>query len=142
VWRIGAPTKEKEAITMTDRNRSRRSGSGRSSYGKTSLIDDVTASTQGYSRRQVAEILDSALETIKRKVQSGQSVTLTGFGTFRRTERAARMGTNIRTREKIRIPAQSSVRFTPGSELKAAVSGRSTSRTSASRQRERGSSSR
>jgi DNA-binding protein HU-beta len=93
-------------------------------YGKTNLIDDVTAKTSGYTRRQVSEIVDAALAMITAKVQAGQNVTLTGFGTFRRSERAARTGTNIRTREKIQIPAQSSVRFTPGSELKAAVQGK------------------
>jgi DNA-binding protein HU-beta len=124
---------------MTDRNRNR----GRSTYGKTSLVDDVTAKTQGYSRRQVAEIVDTMMDMIKSKVASGQNVTLTGFGTFRRSERAARKGTNIRTRQPISIPAQKSVRFTPGSEFKAAVSGRSSSRRSsaATQQRERGQSS-
>src|SRR5262245_55252802 len=113
----------------------------RSTYGKTNLIDDVTAGTQGYSRRQVAEIVEIALKTITDKVRAGQNVTLTGFGTFRRTERAARRGTNIRTRQPIQIPAQSSVRFTPGSELKAAVGGRSAARRSSpsGQQRERGS---
>jgi len=104
---------------MTDRNRS--SSSGRSSYGKTSLIDDITANTQGYSRRQVAEIVDTALDMIKQKVSQGQNVTLTGFGTFRRTERGARTGRHVRTGEPIAIPARTGVRFTPGSELKAAV---------------------
>jgi DNA-binding protein HU-beta len=136
VWRIGAPIREKESLRMTDRNRS---SSGRSSYGKTSLIDDITTNTQGYSRRQVAEIVDTALDMIKQKVSQGQNVTLTGFGTFRRSERAARTGTNIRTRERIQIPAQKSVRFTAGSEFKSAVGGRSASR-SGTRQRERGSS--
>ena len=85
-----------------------------------------------YSREEVKAITD--------KVKAGQNVTLTGFGTFRRTERAARRGTNIRTRQPINIPAQSSVRFTPGSELKAAVGGRTSSRRSSqsSQQRERG----
>ena len=131
---------------MTDKKQNR----GRSTYGKTNLIDDITALTKGYSRRQVAEIVDSLLETIKSKITSGQNVTLTGFGTFRRSERAARRGTNIRTRQPIDIPAQSSVRFTPGSELKAAVSGRGSSRKRATQgsqakpsaqQRERGGSS-
>jgi DNA-binding protein HU-beta len=115
----------------------------RSTYGKTSLVDDVTAHTQGYSRRQVAEIVDATLQAITDKVRAGQNVTLTGFGTFRRTERAARRGTNIRTRQPINIPAQSSVRFTPGSELKAAVGGRTATRRSSQgmQQRARGGSS-
>ena len=106
-------------------------------------MNDVTASTQGYSRRQVAEIVDATLKAITDKVRSGQNVTVTGFGTFRRTERAARRGTNIRTRQPINIPAQSTVRFTPGSELKAAVSGRAAPRRSEQgvQQRERGQSS-
>lgn len=132
VRRIGARTSEKEAFFMTDRNRTSNRTSGRSGYGKTSLIDDVTAHTQGYSRRQVAEIVEATLNTIQKKVASGQSVTLTGFGTFRRSQRAARMGTNIRTREKIRIPAQTSVRFTPGSEFKTVVGGRTTARSRSS----------
>ena len=114
-----------------------------STYGKTNLIDDVTASTQGYSRRQVAEIVDAALKVITDKVRTGQNVTVTGFGTFRRTEHAARRGTNIRTRQPINIPAHSTVRFTPGSELKAAVGGRTATRRSGQgvQQRERGQSS-
>ena len=118
---------------MTDRQRS---ASGRSAYGKTSLIDDITTNTQGYSRRQVAEIVDAMLDAIKQQVTKGQNVTLTGFGTFRRSERAARTGTNIRTGERIQIPAQMSVRFTPGSEFKTSVSGRSNTR--GPKQRERG----
>ena len=93
------------------------------SYGKTSLVDDITASTQGYSRKAVTEILDAALDTIRDKVAAGQNVTLTGFGTFRQSQRAARTGTNIRTGQKIQIPASRSVGFTAGSELKAAVKG-------------------
>src|SRR6476620_7695311 len=107
VWRMYAPTGEKEATNMATSNREQ------STYGKTNLIDDVTVSTQGYTRRQVAEIVDAALKVITDKVRTGQNVTVTGFGTFRRTERAARRGTNIRTREPINIPAQSTVRFTP-----------------------------
>ena len=93
-------------------------------YGKTSLIDDITANTQGYTRKAVAEILDAALDTIRTKVAAGQNVTLTGFGTFRQTQRSARTGTNIRTGQKIQIPASRGVTFSAGSELKAAVSGR------------------
>lgn len=94
-----------------------------STYGKTALVAEVAANTTGYTQRQVAEILDAVLGTIQAKVQAGQRVTLTGFGTWQQTRRAARMGTNIQTKQKIQIPAQTSVRWTPGSEFKAAVSG-------------------
>jgi DNA-binding protein HU-beta len=83
-------------------------------YRKASLIDDITASTTGYSCRQVGEIVDAMLYTIRVKIASGPAVTLTGFGTFRQTQRGARTGANIRTGEKIAIPAQSAIRFTLG----------------------------
>jgi DNA-binding protein HU-beta len=50
-------------------------------------------------------------------------VTLTGFGTFRVSQRTARTGTNVRTGQKIQIPAQWGVNFSAGSELKAQVRG-------------------
>lgn len=107
-------------------------------YGKTALIDEVTASTTGYTRKAVTEILETALSTIQRKVQSGQRVTLTGFGTWQQTQRQARMGTNIQTKQKIHIPASTGVRFTPGSEFKAAVSGVKPTRSQGSYAKERG----
>lgn len=94
-------------------------------YGKTALIAEVAANTTGYTQRQVAEILQAVLDTIQAKVGAGQRVTLTGFGTWQQTHRQARSGMNIRTKQKIQIPAQTSVNFKPGSEFKAAVSGKS-----------------
>jgi nucleoid DNA-binding protein len=107
----------KESIVMTDKSRST-SGRG---YGKLKLIEDVTAQTQGYTRHQVAEIIEAALYIITQQVAAGQNVTLTGFGTFRPSQRAARMGTDLRSRETIRIPAQASVHFKVGDPFKAAV---------------------
>ncbi len=90
---------------MTDRNETK------GTYGKQALVKDVAS-------------LDATLKTIQEQVAGGQNATLTGFGTFRRSTRAERQGTNIRTREAITIPAANVARFTPGSEFKAAVSGR------------------
>lgn len=97
------------------------SDTGRSTYGKGQLVDDLTARTTGLNRRQISGVLDAALDLIKEKIQSGQNVTLTGFGTFKRTERAARAGMNIRTKEPIQIPARSAVVFSAGTEFKTAL---------------------
>ena len=48
-------------------------------------------------------------------------LTLTGFGTFKVSERAARTGRDPRTGNPIDIPASKAVRFTPGKTLKDAV---------------------
>jgi DNA-binding protein HU-beta len=92
-------------------------------YGKTALIADVTANTTGITQKQVSLILDTALDTIQTKVQHGEKVTIPGFGTWQPTQRAARSGVNLHTKQKIRIPASRSVRFTPGSTFKAAMRG-------------------
>ncbi len=93
-------------------------------YGKTNLVDDVTANTTGYTRKAVNEIVDTALATIQKQVASGQRVTIPGFGSWQTSKRSARMGTDIRTKRKIQIPASTSVRWTAGSEFKNAVKGR------------------
>lgn len=94
-------------------------------YGKTSLIDDLTARTSGVTRKQITEVLDTALSLIQEQVTAGNNVTIPGFGTWQQAHRAERGGMNIRTKQKITIPASTSVRWSPGSEFKAAVSGKS-----------------
>lgn len=100
----------------------------KTTYGKQALVKDVASHVPGLSQQQVGAVLDAALKAIQEQVASGQSVTLTGFGTFRRSTRAERQGTNIRTRQTITIPAANVARFTPGSEFKAAVSDRGSNR--------------
>ncbi len=91
-------------------------------YGKTAVIEAVTARTVGLTNRQVGQVVDATLAVISERLAQGQDVTLTGFGTFRRVRRGARSGRHIRTGETIAIPERVGVRFTPGAELKAVVS--------------------
>ena len=49
-------------------------------------------------------------------------VALTGFGTFKVTQRKARKGRNPGTGEEIKIKAKKVARFVPGKSLKDAVS--------------------
>ena len=103
---------------MTDQTESK------ATYGKQALVKDVAGRVSGLSQQQVSAVIDATLKAIQEQVASGQNVTLTGFGTFRRSTRAERQGTNIRTRQPITILASNVVRFTPGSIFKDAVSGR------------------
>ena len=50
-------------------------------------------------------------------MKSGDKVSLTGFGTFAVTERAAREGRNPKSGETISIPARKVVKFKAGSKL-------------------------
>ena len=107
-------------------------------YGKTDLVTEIAAGTTDLTRAQVATVVDATLEKIQQRVSDGKVVTIPGFGTWQKAPRAARSGVNIRTKEKIDIPASTGVRFTAGSAFKAAVDPTKTSSASATYAKERG----
>jgi DNA-binding protein HU-beta len=72
-------------------------------------------------RHQAKAAVDSLLANITGALKQGESVTLSGFGTFKRVQRKARQGINPRTGESIKIKARKVARFTPGSRLQKAV---------------------
>ena len=70
------------------------------------------------SKAAAERALNAVLSAIQRGVKSGSPVQLVGFGTFRMSKRAARMGRNPKTGEAIQIRASKTVRFSAGSGLK------------------------
>ena len=90
------------------------------SIGKTALIEKVSEST-GYAKKDVAEITNSILNTIAASLQSGDTVTITGFGTFSVKKVSAHDGVNPQTHEKIKIAAANRVHFKAGGPFKTLV---------------------
>ena len=89
---------------------------------KAELVTVVQNSTDGEISKACAErAVEAVLDGIKSGIKNDQSVQLVGFGTFSVSHRAARMGVNPQTGEKIQIQASNSVKFKPGSALKAIV---------------------
>lgn len=89
---------------------------------KQELIDSV--STQlGHSKRDVSNVIEAALDELKRAVARGEKVALAGFGVFQRHDRKARTGRNPQTGEAVQIKATKLPKFRPGAEFKAVVSG-------------------
>jgi DNA-binding protein HU-beta len=88
---------------------------------KTEFIAEVAKKT-GMSHVKADEAVNAVLDAITEALIKGEKVTLTGFGSFEVRQRAARPGRNIRTREKIMIPAGKHPAFSAGAVLKAAVS--------------------
>ena len=62
-------------------------------------------------------------ETVAGALTSGDEVRVHGFGTFRTTQRAARIGRNPRTGEAVKVPARRVVRFAPSTTLSAQLKG-------------------
>lgn len=73
------------------------------------------------SKKDVEAVLECMLDVITGELQKGNKVTLTGFGTFKVSERAQREGINPQTKAKITIPAMTVPKFTAGKTLKEAV---------------------
>jgi len=87
---------------------------------KDALVDDI-AKKNDQSKKDVEMVIDVMMEEITNSIKAGNKVTLTGFGTFRVSRRAAREGINPQTKAKIQIPAMSVPKFTAGKSLKEAV---------------------
>jgi DNA-binding protein HU-beta len=87
---------------------------------KSELIQSV-AETADISKAQAGKAVDGVIESIKDALAEGDTVTLIGFGTFTVRERAARVGRNPRTGERLDIKAANVPVFKPGKALKDAV---------------------
>jgi len=73
------------------------------------------------SKAQAARAVDAMIDAISQALAAGKKITLTGFGTFMVSQRAARTGRNPKTGETISIPAMKVPRFKAGKALKDAV---------------------
>ena len=91
---------------------------------KTQFIEHV-AKEAGVTRTEANKVVRASLKVIEDALKSGEKVTLTGFGSFEVRERSAREVTSIRTKQKVKVPASKLPGFSAGSELKAAISGKS-----------------
>ena len=80
------------------------------------LVDRV-----GLKQIEAAASLRVVLDFIQESLEDGDTVQLTGFGTFSVKEKPERKGHNPSTGEEITIPARTVVRFKPGKLLKDAV---------------------
>ncbi len=87
---------------------------------KTELIDYIATSAD-ITKASAARALDAMLDAVTTTLQKNDSVTLVGFGTFSVGERAARTGTDPRTKKPIAIKAARVPKFKAGKALKDAV---------------------
>ena len=87
---------------------------------KSELIDAIAASAD-LSKASAGRVVDATTAAITAALKKGDTVTLVGFGTFKVTKRAARVGRNPRTGAELKIAARKSPGFSAGKTLKDAV---------------------
>ena len=86
---------------------------------KGELIDRVAnALGDGASKKDAEAALTAVLDSIANGVRSDGNVQIIGYGTFKKKNRAARMGRNPKTGEAMHISASTSMGFTPSAALK------------------------
>ena len=87
---------------------------------KMALVDAVNEKIGG-TKKSSEDAVDAVFDAIIATLAKGDEVAISGFGSFVVKRRAARMGVNPRTGEKIQINATVTPKFRAGKSLKMAV---------------------
>jgi DNA-binding protein HU-beta len=88
---------------------------------KDGLVEAVMKAAEIETKKQAVAAVEAIFDAIVKTMSRGEEVAISGFGTFRVVKRAARMGVNPKTGEKIQIAASTKPKFRAGKLLKEAV---------------------
>lgn len=88
---------------------------------KLEFISAVSEKT-GITKTDITRILDAELETITETLVTGDSVVVTGFGSFKPVTRKARTAYNPKTKKRdVEVPEKTVAKFSAGKSLKEAL---------------------
>ncbi len=87
---------------------------------KAEFVDKLAAKS-GLTKKDAAAVVDAFVDVITESLKKGEEVQFTGFGKFYVQKREARQGINPQTKAKIKIPASSVPKFSPGLALKSSI---------------------
>ena len=88
---------------------------------KADLIERIAVHAN-INKGQASRAVESIVRCVSNALKRGDRVTLSGFGVFSVYQRKARNGRNPQTGSVIKIKARRVAKFSPGIELKKAVS--------------------
>jgi integration host factor subunit alpha len=77
----------------------------------------------GLSRNESADLLEGVLERVSTALENGQSVKISGFGTFSVRQKGRRIGRNPKTGVEVPILPRRVLVFRPSQVLKAQING-------------------
>ena len=77
----------------------------------------------GLSRNESADLLESVLARMASTLENGESVKISGFGTFSVRQKGRRVGRNPKTGEEVPILPRRVLVFRPSHVLKAHING-------------------
>jgi integration host factor subunit alpha len=77
----------------------------------------------GFSKKEATEIVESIFEVVKRRLERGEKVKVSGFGNFVVNEKRPRKGRNPQTGEEIIITGRRVLTFKASQVLKKTMNG-------------------
>ncbi len=86
-------------------------------------IAEMIYTQVGLSRNESADLLEDVLDRIAAHLETGESVKISGFGTFSIRQKGRRIGRNPKTGEEVPILPRRVLVFRPSHVLKAHVNG-------------------
>ena len=95
---------------------------GNSTITKADIVEKVYE-TIGFSKKEASELVELVFLELKKTLQSGEKVKISGFGNFVVRGKNERVGRNPQTGEQIKISARRVLTFRPSQVLKAMLNG-------------------
>ena len=89
---------------------------------KDSLVEMVHNEI-GLKNREAKDLIESFFEKIKKSLEEGNDIKLSGFGNFNLRDKAPRPGRNPKTGEEVTISSRRVVTFKSGLKLKSKLEG-------------------
>ncbi len=87
---------------------------------KANLADKIYEKI-GLSRKEAVDIIETLFDSMKGILSEGESIKITGFGTFLVRKKSARKGRNPKTGAELEISQRKVVTFKPSLQFKALV---------------------
>ncbi|MEJ2167844.1 MAG: integration host factor subunit alpha [Desulfobacterales bacterium] len=89
---------------------------------KAQIVNEIEKQN-GFTKAQSAGIVETMLELIKKTLESGEDVMISGFGKFHVREKAQRRGRNPATGEDMTLRPRKVVTFKCSGKLKEKING-------------------
>jgi len=90
---------------------------------KADLVEGLYSKVK-LTKKESAELVEFLLETVKKSLESGDKVKISGFGNFQVREKSGRSGRNPQTGRPIQIAARRVLAFHPSQVLRDALNTR------------------
>jgi len=87
---------------------------------KVDIVERIKEKT-GMNGKEAAAALESAFELIKKALESGENLKISGFGSFIIKQKQHRKGRNPQTGESMTISARKVLTFKPSAVLRSAI---------------------